>query len=125
MSGKLPNLKKLRSLVKESDDKFQVSSENTDKIFLGEVKREIEELDRELCKKKELDDLSFSSESEKINKSSFELSLSSDFSTFDTPDKVSEDPQKISNSHKKPSKLQKQATQTRLFEKNKVKDLEK
>ena len=58
---------------------------SSDKVFLGEIKKEIEELDKELGMKYEKDDLCFSSESEESKKNSLEISISSEFSVPESP----------------------------------------
>lgn len=85
MIGKIPSIKMLRTKLQESESKLGSKGSDSDKDFLGVVKREIEELDKELSGKRnnkdcEVDDLRLSSESDEIKHGSLEVSLSSEFS---------------------------------------------
>lgn len=130
MSGKIPDLKKLRSMIKESEERIRIVdspkksisttpvkevrnqkidtelldvlgtksretvNNNYDKQFLGKIKQEMEELDKELGRhfehNEEEDDLCISSESEKdkfVSSSPFQLTLQSQYSENSTQEK--------------------------------------
>ena len=131
MTGKIPDIKKLRSLLQESDNKLKASkSENQDKLFLGVVRKEIEELDKELGTKHEKDDLCISSESEESKRSSLEISFCSELSVAESPLKTSEITQEVKKNHQKKSQSGRSYKQTennprQANEKSREKELEK